>query len=314
MTCGGSGATVSGCPPRQRRHAPGVAASRPAPPCSRLALVWFALVAPTRPDRLTPGAFLRLPVEAVALAAVALVVSGRSARAVAVVVGLLLGVVTLLKVLDLGHLHGARPAVQRGDRPRPARLRVRLRARLPRAVGGVGQRRGRGAPGRRRRALPAAGRRPARPRGVAAPGVEHPGRAGGRGRVGGVRAVRAAGLTRWRRGRRRHRPVRGRTRCEPRRRRTGTRRPSRTPWRRTPSATRPPPTCPHWPARTSCSPSSRATAASRSTGPSRPASEPCWTTARHGCSAWAGRHPVAGSPPRPSVAAAGWPTPRSSPG
>ncbi|HET7820343.1 MAG TPA: CDP-alcohol phosphatidyltransferase family protein [Ornithinibacter sp.] len=67
-----------------------------------LALVWFALVAPTRPDRLTPGAFLRLPVEAVALAAVALVVSGRSARAVALVVGLLLGVVTLLKVLDLG--------------------------------------------------------------------------------------------------------------------------------------------------------------------------------------------------------------------
>jgi phosphatidylglycerophosphate synthase len=67
-----------------------------------LALVWFALLAPTRPDRLTPGAFLRLPVEAVALAAVALVVSGRSARAVALVVGLLLGVVTLLKVLDLG--------------------------------------------------------------------------------------------------------------------------------------------------------------------------------------------------------------------
>ena len=67
-----------------------------------LALVWFALVAPTRPDRLTPGAFLRLPVEAVALAAVALVVSARSARAVTVVVGTLLGVVTLLKVLDLG--------------------------------------------------------------------------------------------------------------------------------------------------------------------------------------------------------------------
>ena len=65
-------------------------------------LVWFALVAPTRPDRFTPGAFLRLPVEAVALAAVALLVSARSARAVTVVVGTLLGVVTLLKVLDLG--------------------------------------------------------------------------------------------------------------------------------------------------------------------------------------------------------------------
>ncbi len=67
-----------------------------------LALVWFALVAPTRPDRLTPGAFLRLPVEALALAAVALVLSARWGRAVTVVVGVVLGVVTLLKVLDLG--------------------------------------------------------------------------------------------------------------------------------------------------------------------------------------------------------------------
>ena len=69
------------------------------------ALVWFALVAPTRPDRLVPSAFLRLPVEALALAALALVVStrsARSARALAVVVGTVLGVVTLLKVLDLG--------------------------------------------------------------------------------------------------------------------------------------------------------------------------------------------------------------------
>ena len=67
-----------------------------------LALVWFALVAPTRPDRLTPGAFLRLPAEAVALAAVALVLSRRWGRAVAVVVGVVLGIVTVLKVLDLG--------------------------------------------------------------------------------------------------------------------------------------------------------------------------------------------------------------------
>ncbi|MFL6080325.1 MAG: CDP-alcohol phosphatidyltransferase family protein [Ornithinibacter sp.] len=67
-----------------------------------LALVWFALLAPTRPDRLTPGAFVRLPVEAVAIAAVALVLSVRWGRAVTVVVGVALGVVTLLKVLDLG--------------------------------------------------------------------------------------------------------------------------------------------------------------------------------------------------------------------
>jgi phosphatidylglycerophosphate synthase len=67
-----------------------------------LGLVWFALVAPTRPDRLTPGAFVRLPVEAVAIAALALVLSARWGRAVRVVVGVVLGVVTLLKVLDLG--------------------------------------------------------------------------------------------------------------------------------------------------------------------------------------------------------------------
>ena len=67
-----------------------------------LALVWFALVAPTRPDRLTAGAFVRLPVEAVAIAALALVLSARWGRAVTVVVGVVLGAVTLLKVLDLG--------------------------------------------------------------------------------------------------------------------------------------------------------------------------------------------------------------------
>ncbi|MFN2319992.1 MAG: CDP-alcohol phosphatidyltransferase family protein, partial [Dermatophilaceae bacterium] len=69
-----------------------------------LVLVWFPLVAPTRPDRLTPGAFLRLPVEAVVLAAIALAgaaVSARWARPVTVVAGGLLGVVTLFKILDL---------------------------------------------------------------------------------------------------------------------------------------------------------------------------------------------------------------------
>ena len=67
-----------------------------------VALVWFALVAPTRPDRLTPGAVLRLPVEAVVLAAVVLVVAARPTRALTVVVGAVLAVVTLLKVLDVG--------------------------------------------------------------------------------------------------------------------------------------------------------------------------------------------------------------------
>ena len=91
---------VQAAPPRAWRHVVAVCAT-----CLAGALVWFALVAPTRPDRLVPSAFLRLPVEALALAALALVVSTRSvrsARALALVVGTVLGVVTLLKVLDLG--------------------------------------------------------------------------------------------------------------------------------------------------------------------------------------------------------------------
>ena len=46
-----------------------------------VALVWFALVAPTRPDRLTPGAFVRLPVEAVASRRSPWSLSARSAGA-----------------------------------------------------------------------------------------------------------------------------------------------------------------------------------------------------------------------------------------
>ncbi|HSO64973.1 MAG TPA: CDP-alcohol phosphatidyltransferase family protein, partial [Ornithinibacter sp.] len=98
------------------RHRPAPARARPGVRAVRLgvtavatvlsvALVWFALVAPTRPDRLTPGSFVRLPVEAVVVAALALVASGgssRSTRAVTVVVGTLLSAVALLKILDLG--------------------------------------------------------------------------------------------------------------------------------------------------------------------------------------------------------------------
>ncbi|GAA4413306.1 hypothetical protein GCM10023168_36090 [Fodinibacter luteus] len=70
-----------------------------------VALGWFALLAPARPDQLTPESFLRLPVEAVAVAAMAAVVSAgpsRSSRAVALVVGALLGTIAVLKLLDLG--------------------------------------------------------------------------------------------------------------------------------------------------------------------------------------------------------------------
>ena len=67
-----------------------------------IALVWFALVAPIRPDRITPLTVLRLPVEAVVVAALVLLVPARATRALTTLVGVFLAVVTLLKVLDLG--------------------------------------------------------------------------------------------------------------------------------------------------------------------------------------------------------------------
>ena len=63
-------------------------------------LVWFALTAPDRTAELTPAAFVRLPVEALVLAAVVLALP-RARRPVAVTAGLLLGVVALLRLLDL---------------------------------------------------------------------------------------------------------------------------------------------------------------------------------------------------------------------
>lgn len=97
------------------RHRPARGEARPGPRVLRvggsavatvlaLALVWFPLVAPTRPDHLTPGAFLRLPVEFLVLGAIAVAVSSasaRSTRTVAVLAGALLGAVTVSKILDL---------------------------------------------------------------------------------------------------------------------------------------------------------------------------------------------------------------------
>lgn len=67
-----------------------------------LALIWFALVAPGRPDRITPLAFLRLPVEAVAWAGLALLLPRGIGRVVTVVVGVLLGLLVVVKLVDLG--------------------------------------------------------------------------------------------------------------------------------------------------------------------------------------------------------------------
>ena len=67
-----------------------------------LLLVWFALVAPNQAQLVTPGAFLRIPVEGLVVAGVAMALPRWPRRAMAAAVGALLGLVTILKVLDMG--------------------------------------------------------------------------------------------------------------------------------------------------------------------------------------------------------------------
>jgi hypothetical protein len=65
-------------------------------------LALFALVAPSQIGRLTPGAFLRIPVEGLLGTALLLVLSGRARRIVAVLAGAALGLLTILKIVDMG--------------------------------------------------------------------------------------------------------------------------------------------------------------------------------------------------------------------
>ncbi len=66
------------------------------------AVVWAALVVPDRFSRLTPVAFVRIPVEGLAIVALALLLPPRARRAMATVAGLLIGLLTVVKVFDMG--------------------------------------------------------------------------------------------------------------------------------------------------------------------------------------------------------------------
>jgi phosphatidylglycerophosphate synthase len=66
-----------------------------------LALLWFDLVAPDRSVQLTPAAFVRIPVEGLALVAIAVVLPARPRRIVAAVAGILFALITILKILDI---------------------------------------------------------------------------------------------------------------------------------------------------------------------------------------------------------------------
>ncbi|MGY1770947.1 CDP-alcohol phosphatidyltransferase family protein [Blastococcus sp. SYSU D00813] len=66
------------------------------------AVVWAALVLPPRLDLLTPAAFARIPLEGLVLVAVALALPSRARRAVAAGAGVVLGVLVVVKLLDVG--------------------------------------------------------------------------------------------------------------------------------------------------------------------------------------------------------------------
>ncbi|MGP3953544.1 sulfatase [Streptomyces sp. 7N604] len=66
------------------------------------ALVLLALLLPNDLARLTPGAFVRIPVEGLLGAALLLMLAPKARRVVAVVVGAGLGLLTILKFLDMG--------------------------------------------------------------------------------------------------------------------------------------------------------------------------------------------------------------------
>jgi phosphatidylglycerophosphate synthase len=67
-----------------------------------LLVVWIALVAPDELNRLTPGAFARIPLEGLVLVALALVLPATPRRLLACVVGPVLGVLVIVKILDMG--------------------------------------------------------------------------------------------------------------------------------------------------------------------------------------------------------------------
>jgi len=65
-------------------------------------LVWFALVSPNELSRLTPGGFLRIPVEGLVIVAIAIVAPPRARPFVAIPIGVVLAMLAAVKILDMG--------------------------------------------------------------------------------------------------------------------------------------------------------------------------------------------------------------------
>jgi len=65
-------------------------------------LVWIALVGPDQPIHLTPGAFARIPLEGLAIVGAGVLLPAAGRRVLVWVAGPLLGLVVILKLLDIG--------------------------------------------------------------------------------------------------------------------------------------------------------------------------------------------------------------------
>jgi phosphatidylglycerophosphate synthase len=81
-----------------------------------LLIVWAAFVAPDRPEDLTPGAFFRIPFDGLVLIAAGILLPRVPRRILAALAGPALGLVVILKILDIGFFTAfARPFDPVGD-------------------------------------------------------------------------------------------------------------------------------------------------------------------------------------------------------
>jgi hypothetical protein len=96
-------------PPAERRAWRGTVLTRVVTVLACLPVL-FVLVAPDEIARMTPAAFLRIPLEALVFAGLLLVLRDRARRIAALAAGSVLGVLGVLKIVDLGfHEFQARP-------------------------------------------------------------------------------------------------------------------------------------------------------------------------------------------------------------
>jgi hypothetical protein len=66
------------------------------------ALVLFALIAPNDAGSLTPGSFVRVPLEGLVGVGLVLILRGRARRVVAALIGVILGLLAIVKIVDIG--------------------------------------------------------------------------------------------------------------------------------------------------------------------------------------------------------------------